>query len=75
MKILKETCTKGVNIYLGNTKRDFINKCISILKNEGFTEIQIPILQEYKWFEGKVGEENNNMMYRLTDAKKQSLLV
>ena len=41
MKIIKETCTKGVNIYLGNTKRQLLNKCVDILINNDFTEIQI----------------------------------
>lgn len=75
MKIIKETCTKGTNIYLGNEKRDYLNKCIGILRKEGFTEIQIPILQEYKYFENKVGEENNNMMYRLTDKGNRDLCL
>lgn len=75
MKLIKETCTKGTNIYLGNKKRDYLNKCINILKKEDFTEIQIPILQEYKYFQNKVGEENNNMMYKLTDRKNRELCL
>jgi histidyl-tRNA synthetase len=73
--IIKETCTKGTNIYLGNEKRDYINKCIDILKNSGYVEIQIPILQEYELFAGKVGEENNNMMYRFSDRGGRNLCL
>ena len=75
MKIIKETCTKGVNIYLGNKKRELLNKCVDILINDGFIEIQIPILQNQEYFKDKVGEENNNMMYNLTDRGNRQLCL
>lgn len=76
MIIIKETCTKGTNIYLGNGKRRLINDCINYLMvNYNFQEIQIPILQEYKYFENKVGKENNNMMYRLSDKGNRDLCL
>lgn len=75
MEIIKETCVKGTNIYFGNEKRDYINKCVEVLRKEGFTEIQIPIMQEYKLFENKVGEENNNMMYRFSDRGGRDLCL
>jgi histidyl-tRNA synthetase len=75
MKIIKETCTKGTNIYLGNKKRVLLNKCVDILINDGFTEIQIPILQNAEIFKNKVGEENNNMMYFFTDKGNRNLCL
>ena len=75
MKIIKETCTKGCNIYLGNEKRNYINSCIKLLIDKGFEEIQIPILQNYDYFKNKVGEENNNMMYRFTDKGNRDLVL
>ena len=75
MKIIKETCTKGTRIILGNEKRQYINKCIDVLISQGFVEIQIPILQDYKTFENKVGEENNNLMYRFTDRGGRDLVL
>jgi histidyl-tRNA synthetase len=75
MKIIKETCTKGTRIILGNEKRQYINECIDILIFQGFVEIQIPILQDYKTFENKVGEENNNLIYRFTDRGNRDLVL
>lgn len=75
MNIIKETCTKGVNIYLGNKKRYLLNKCIDELVDGGFTEIQIPILQSQEYFKDKVGEENNNMMYNFTDRGNRQLCL
>ncbi len=40
---------------------------IEVLKENGYQEIQIPIIQYQELFKGKVGEENNNMMYNFTD--------
>lgn len=67
MKTIKETCYKGTRILLGNNKRDMINLMIDKLKSDGFEEIMIPMVQYSKYFENKVGEENNNMMYNFTD--------
>ena len=75
MKIIKETCTKGVNIYLGNEKRRYINECLTILYKYGFNEIQIPILQDANLFKDKVGEENNNLMYNFTDRGNRNLCL
>ncbi len=75
MKILKETCTKGVNIYLGNEKRQYINQCVSLLTSINFTEIQFPILQNSNIYQNKVGEENNNMMYNFTDRGGRDLCL
>jgi len=75
MKVIKETCTKGMNIYLGNKKREVLNKCIDILLAEDFVEIQFPIIQDAGIFKNKVGQENNNMMYTLTDKKGRDLAL
>lgn len=56
---------KGTRILIGNEKRNKINQCISLIPD--FTEIQVPILQKEEVFTDKVGEENNNLMYKFTD--------
>lgn len=73
--IIKETCYKGTRILLGNEKQDYLQFCREYLKSEGFTEIQIPIIQHSEIFKGKVGEENNNMMYNLTDRGGRDLVL
>jgi histidyl-tRNA synthetase len=75
MKILKENCTKGTNIYLGNTKRVLINQAVDILVAQDYTEIQMPILQSQSLFKDKVGEENNNLMYNFTDRGSRELCL
>lgn len=75
MREIKETCYKGTRILLGNEKQDYIQKCRNILINYGFTEIQIPIIQHRKIFEGKVGKENNNLMYNFTDRGDRELCL
>mgnify|MGYP003605390568 CR=1 FL=1 len=75
MEEIKETCYKGTRIVLGNKKRDNINIMIDILKSEGFKEISIPIIQAQKTFEGKVGEENNNLMYNFKDKGDRNLCL
>jgi histidyl-tRNA synthetase len=75
MEIIKETCYKGTRILLGNEKQEYLQKCREYLKAEGFTEIQIPIIQHAEIFAGKVGEENNNMMYNLTDRGGRDLCL
>lgn len=69
MREIKETCYKGTRILLGNEKRELINRMIEYLLSEGFEEISIPIIQHQLIFEGKVGEENNNLMFNFTDRK------
>ncbi len=43
---IKNTCYKGTRILMGNEKSEFLENCRQTLKTEGFTEIQIPIIQE-----------------------------
>ena len=73
--IIKDTCYKGTRILLGNEKQEYLQKCREYLKAEGFIEIQIPIIQHAEIFAGKVGEENNNMMYNLTDRGGRDLVL
>jgi len=73
--VIKDTCYKGTRILLGNEKQEYIQKCREYLKSEGFTEILIPIIQHTEIFAGKVGEENNNMMYNLTDRGDRDLCL
>ena len=73
MKIIKETCYKGTRIILGNEKPNYLQKCREYLIERGYVEIQIPIIQLSEIFKDKVGEENNNMMYNLTDRGNRNL--
>jgi histidyl-tRNA synthetase len=75
METIKETCYKGTRILLGNEKQEYLQKCREYLKEEGFVEIQIPVIQHSEIFAGKVGEENNNMMYNLTDRGGRDLCL
>lgn len=67
MREIKDTCYKGTRILLGNEKRDLITDMLFKLRYEGFQEISIPIIQVQETFQGKVGEENNNLMFNFTD--------
>lgn len=73
--VIKDTCYKGTRILLGNEKQEYLQKCREYLKNRGFTEIQIPIIQLNEVFSNKVGEENNNMMYNFTDRGNRDLCL
>ena len=73
--IIKENCYKGTRILLGNEKQEYLQKSRKFLKGVGFTEIQIPIIQHTEIFAGKVGEENNNMMYNFTDRGDRALVL
>ena len=75
MQEIKETCYKGTRILLGNEKRNIINDMAGYLINQGYTEIQIPIIQNAEIFKNKVGEENNNMMYNFTDRGERNLCL
>jgi histidyl-tRNA synthetase len=66
---------KGTHIYLGNEKRESLNKMIDHLKKEGFVEISIPIIQFQETFKDKVGEENNNLMFNFKDRGDRDLCL
>lgn len=68
--IIKENCYKGTRILFSDEatkKRKLLNKIIEILESYGYEEMMIPVVQMSETFNGKVGEENNNMMYNFTD--------
>lgn len=75
MKQIKDTCYKGTRILLGGEKRNLINYMISVLHKNGFQEISIPIIQYQELFAGKVGEENNNMMFNFTDRGERNVCL
>ena len=75
MKEIKEICYKGTRILLGNDKQEYLQKCREYLKLNGYTEIQLPIIQLSETFKDKVGEENNNMMYNFTDRGNRDLCL
>ena len=75
MKEIKETCYKGTRILVGNEKRTFINLMAEYLIAKGYQEISIPIIQMQEIFTGKVGEENNNLMFNFTDRGNRSLCL
>ncbi len=76
MKELKLDSTyKGTRILVGNEKRSMINRMIEILVEQGFTEISIPILQLQETFSGKVGEENNNLMFNFKDRGERNVCL
>ncbi len=72
---IKETCYKGTRILLGNEKRKIINSMVDILLKEHFQEISLPIIQFENTFAGKVGEENNNLMFTFEDRKRRMLCL
>lgn len=75
MKILKTSCYKGTVIRVGNEKRKLLNRLSALLMRTGFEEISIPILQFEETFIGKVGEENNNLIFKLSDKKDRQLCL
>ena len=75
VKEIKENCYKGTRIILGNKKRSIIDKMISILKSNGFQEIQIPIIQYQETFKNKVGTENNNLMFNFSDRGNREICL
>lgn len=78
MEIKSEYTVKGTRILAkdsANFKRDITNKSISLLRKEEFDEIIVPILQFQKTFSGKVGNENQKMMYAFKDAGDRDLCL
>lgn len=73
MIYIKETCYKGCNIKLGDTKRNVVNEFINICKSQGYQEINIPIIQYANIFSGKVGKENQHMMFTVKDKSDRDL--
>jgi len=72
---IKDTCYKGTRILVGDAKRNLINSMINIVKEELFTEIIIPVIQYQETFKGKVGEENNNLMFNFKDRGNRDVCL
>lgn len=72
---IKETCYKGTRILLGDKKDDILSDMKLLLKSRGFNNIQIPIIHYSKYFENKVGEENNNLMFNFKDRGNRDLCL
>lgn len=78
MEIKLESTYKGTRILLGHEarkKRGLITKMMTTLENEGFEEIQIPILQLQSTYASKVGSDNQKMMYTLKDEGDRDLCL
>jgi histidyl-tRNA synthetase len=75
MKEIKETTYKGTRILIGNEKRNIINLMSNYLIDKNYTEISIPIIQFQETFLGKVGEENNNLMFNFTDRANRNICL
>lgn len=75
MKEIKDTCYKGTRIIVGNEKRSIINKMVEYLISKDYQEISIPIIQNQETFYGKVGEENNNLMFNFTDRGNRNICL
>lgn len=75
MKEIKETTYKGTRILIGNEKRTVINFMTKYLIKKGYQEISIPIIQYQETFSGKVGEENNNLMFNFTDRGNRNICL
>lgn len=75
MEEIKETCYKGTRILIGNDKRRVINYMIGQLTELGYTEIIIPVIQYQETFTGKVGAENNNLMFNFKDRGERDICL
>lgn len=75
MKEIKETTYKGTRILIGNEKRTITNLMAKYLIEKGYQEISIPVIQYQETFNGKVGEENNNLMFSFIDRGNRNICL
>lgn len=75
MKEIKETIYKGTRILIGNEKRTITNFMAKYLIGKGYQEISIPVIQYQEIFNGKVGEENNNLMFNFIDRGNRNICL
>ena len=78
MEIKLESTYKGTRILFAETakkKRSLINRMIEILESYGYQEMMIPIIQKTETFGGKVGGENQKMMYQFKDEGNRDLCL
>ncbi|TXH40592.1 MAG: hypothetical protein E6Q97_39310 [Desulfurellales bacterium] len=75
MRTIKTTTYKGTVIRVGNEKREMLLSMTLLLRMYGFTAIEIPVIQYRETFTGKVGAENNNLMFNFTDRNNRELCL
>lgn len=75
MKEIKETTYKGTRILIGNEKRTTTNLMAKYLIEKCYQEISIPVIQYQETFNGKLGEENNNLMFNFTDRGNRNICL
>jgi len=78
MEIKIDSTVKGTRILFAETankKRDLINSMIEFCRNNGFSEMMIPVIQLQESFSGKVGNENQKMMYSFQDPGGRNLCL
>ena len=78
MEIKIESTVKGTRILCldtANRKRDLINYMINFCRKKGFNEIMLPAIQFQQTFSGKVGGENQKMMYNFKDPGGRDLCL
>lgn len=72
---IKNNTYKGTRILVGNEKRKMINLMVDYLIQKDYQEILIPIIQLQETFAGKVGQENNNLMFNFTDRGNREICL
>lgn len=78
MEIKLPSTYKGTRILYkedAKAKRQLIDRMVKTLDKEGFEEIQIPILQLQSTYTGKVGADNQKMMFNLKDNGDRDLCL
>lgn len=76
MQVIKNASVyKGTRILLGNEKRTIVTAMANYLIAKGYQEISIPVIQMQETFIGKVGKENNNLMFNFTDRGNKSICL
>ncbi len=76
--VIKETTYKGTRILFkgkAEQKRNILNRCINIVKEKGYEEIIIPIIQQSETFKSKIGNENLNLMFNFRDKSNRELCL
>ena len=72
---IKEGCYKGTRILLGNEKQEYLQKAREYLIQAGFIEISMPIIHPTAIFNGKIGKENNNMIFGVIERGGRDLCL
>lgn len=75
---IKETTYKGTRILFGKdaySKLDMIRALQGLAKVHGYSPIIFPVIQKEEYFNNKVGEENNNMMFTFKDRGNRNLCL